>query len=97
MHDNVKTKHLRHLTPYDSSCNKPTDANTIYDLNLPSFALYINCLSFTRIFHRTITNVGSATSTYKAKVTSIFVRYSSGTGYTVFHIYRAEEVILGNN
>ena len=57
MHHNVKTKHLRHLTPDDSSCSKPTDTNTIYDLNLPSFALYVNRPSFTWIFDRTVTNV----------------------------------------
>ena len=42
---------------------------TVWDLNLPSFALKRNgSESFTRVFHRTVTNVGEASSVYRAKV-----------------------------
>ena len=70
-HDGITDEQLQRLThDNSSSCSRLTDTKIVYDLNLPSFALYVNRSSFSRIFHRTVTNVGSATSTYKAKVIS---------------------------
>ncbi|KAH1211921.1 Cucumisin [Glycine max] len=61
---------LRVLTKDHSRCSKHAKKEAVYDLNLPSLALYVNVSSFSRIFHRTVTNVGLATSSYKAKVVS---------------------------
>ncbi|KAK7300781.1 hypothetical protein RJT34_11631 [Clitoria ternatea] len=61
-------KHLRMLTKDHSNCSKGAKKEAAYDLNLPSFALHINVSSFSRVFHRTVTNVGTPTSSYKAKV-----------------------------
>ncbi|KAJ1391132.1 Peptidase S8/S53 domain [Sesbania bispinosa] len=61
-------KKLRTITDDSSSCTS-TNNGTVWDLNLPSFALSTNVSrSFSRIFHRTVTNVGSATSRYKARI-----------------------------
>ena len=68
--EGIKTKKLRILTKDHSNCSRLTNKETVYDLNLPSLALYVNVSSFSRIFHRTVTNVGSPASTYKAKVIS---------------------------
>ncbi|KAJ1389149.1 Peptidase S8/S53 domain [Sesbania bispinosa] len=63
------TKKLRTITDDDSSCT-PSNNGTAWDLNLPSFTLSTNgSRSFSRIFHRTVTHVGSTTSRYKAKIT----------------------------
>ncbi|XP_029130032.1 cucumisin [Cajanus cajan] len=63
------TKKIRTITADNSSCTQD-NIGTVWDLNLPSFALYMNTsTSFTRVFHRTVTNVGSATSKYRARVT----------------------------
>ncbi|WCJ19691.1 Subtilisin-like protease [Euphorbia peplus] len=48
-------------------CSEETEA-TVYDLNYPSFAFTATRSTLTRVFHRTITNVGSPTSIYKAIV-----------------------------
>ncbi|CAI0443445.1 unnamed protein product [Linum tenue] len=68
---------LRLVTGDQSSCSSAaTNGTAVWDLNYPSFALSSEKLktSVTRVFHRTVTNVGSATSTYtaiyKAKVMS---------------------------
>ncbi|XP_020203503.2 cucumisin [Cajanus cajan] len=62
-------KKIRTITADNSSCTQD-NIGTVWDLNLPSFALYMNTsTSFTRVFHRTVTNVGSATSKYRARVT----------------------------
>ncbi|TYG51917.1 hypothetical protein ES288_D10G299600v1, partial [Gossypium darwinii] len=51
-----------------SSCSEETDG-TVWDLNYPSFALSSTPgKSITRVFHRTVTNVGSAVSNYRAVV-----------------------------
>ncbi|CAJ1970960.1 unnamed protein product [Sphenostylis stenocarpa] len=63
-------KMLRILTKDHSRCSKHAKQEAVYDLNLPSFALYVNVSSFSRVYHRTVTNVGSKTSSYKAKVVS---------------------------
>ncbi|XVF83794.1 hypothetical protein PTKIN_Ptkin16aG0521000 [Pterospermum kingtungense] len=61
-------KHLRLITGDDSSCSGDTNA-TVWDLNYPSFALSASPgESITGVFHRTVTNVGSAVSTYKVVV-----------------------------
>ncbi|PKA63134.1 Cucumisin [Apostasia shenzhenica] len=66
------TKNLRLITGDNSSC---TAANhgTVFDLNYPSFALSV--VNITKpiaqtTFHRTVTNVGAAHSTYRASVSA---------------------------
>ncbi|KAH7521361.1 hypothetical protein FEM48_Zijuj07G0024900 [Ziziphus jujuba var. spinosa] len=50
-------------------CPKGNNETIIIDLNYPSFALSTPASeSFNRVFHRTVTNVGSQTSTYKANL-----------------------------
>lgn len=62
------TKSLRLVTGDKSSCSKVQEI-TATDLNYPSFALYSNSKKFvTKVFHRTVTNVGSPDSSYKAIV-----------------------------
>ncbi|XP_054799595.1 LOW QUALITY PROTEIN: cucumisin-like [Prosopis cineraria] len=62
------TTSLRSITDDDISCKK-TKNETVWDLNLPSFALKRSITeSFSSVFHRTVTNVGAAGSIYKAKV-----------------------------
>ncbi|GMI76448.1 hypothetical protein like AT5G59100 [Hibiscus trionum] len=52
-------------------CSKETNG-MVWDLNYPSFALSTTPgNSVTRVFHRTVTNVGSAVSTYKAVVKAL--------------------------
>ncbi|XP_022764503.1 cucumisin-like [Durio zibethinus] len=61
-------KVLRLVTGDRSSCSESTNG-TAWDLNYPSFALLASPGNSTkRIFHRIVTNVGSAVSTYKAIV-----------------------------
>ncbi|TKY53554.1 Cucumisin protein [Spatholobus suberectus] len=63
-------KKLQIITNDNSSCTRPNNG-MFRDLNLPSFALSINTSTFfSAVFRRTLTNVGSATSRYKAKVTT---------------------------
>ncbi|EOY17971.1 Subtilisin-like serine endopeptidase family protein [Theobroma cacao] len=60
--------YLQLITGNNSSCSEETNG-TVWDLNYPSFALSATPgKSITRAFHRTVTNVGSAVSTYKAVV-----------------------------
>ncbi|KAI4313550.1 hypothetical protein L6164_026520 [Bauhinia variegata] len=63
------TRFLRRVTGDNSSC--PGTANaTARDLNYPSFALQTQLAKSTNAtFKRTVTNVGSSVSTYKATVT----------------------------
>lgn len=60
------TKSLRLVTGDKSSCSKVQKIRAS-DLNYPSFALSTSSRkTITRVFHRTVTNVGSPDSTYKA-------------------------------
>ncbi|XP_014503787.1 cucumisin-like [Vigna radiata var. radiata] len=61
---------LQKITDDNSTC---TSANkgSVFNLNLPSFALSTPRSSYNNVtFGRTVTNVGSATSTYKATITA---------------------------
>ncbi|XP_010658507.1 cucumisin [Vitis vinifera] len=59
---------LRKVTGDHSACSKATNG-AVWDLNYPSFALSTsNKESIARTFHRSVTNVGSPMSTYKAIV-----------------------------
>ncbi|KAF5747449.1 cucumisin-like [Tripterygium wilfordii] len=59
------TINLRTITGDSSRCNLATRP-TVWDLNYPSFTVSTSLRQFvTRVFHRTITNVGSKMSTYK--------------------------------
>ncbi|KAK9913639.1 hypothetical protein M0R45_037449 [Rubus argutus] len=61
-------KLLQTLTRDKTSCPKSNNGK-VNDLNYPSFALSIKDPKFINgVFHRTVTNVGSSNSTYKAKV-----------------------------
>ncbi|KAE8683087.1 Cucumisin [Hibiscus syriacus] len=56
------------ITGNSSSCSDDTNG-AVWDLNYPSFALSSTPgTSITRVFHRTVTNVGPAVSTYNAVV-----------------------------
>lgn len=62
--------HLQIVTGDNSTCSEATNG-TVWDLNLPTFALstslparYVN-----QSFKRTVTNVGSPVSTYKGTIT----------------------------
>ncbi|XP_059627101.1 cucumisin-like [Cornus florida] len=58
---------LKYVT--NSSCSQD-NIGTVWDLNYPSFSLSFQSENpITRVFHRTVTNVGSPVSTYKAIVT----------------------------
>ncbi|KAH1093328.1 hypothetical protein GYH30_039197 [Glycine max] len=61
-------KELEVFSLNHSSCKGQDNKRAVYELNLPSFALFVNGSDFTRAYPRTVTNVGSVTSTYKAKV-----------------------------
>ncbi|KAK4277902.1 hypothetical protein QN277_015823 [Acacia crassicarpa] len=59
---------LRSITDEEVNCKK-MEKETVWDLNLPSFALKRNIsVSFFSVFHRTVTNVVAAKSVYKAEV-----------------------------
>ncbi|OMO76486.1 hypothetical protein COLO4_25552 [Corchorus olitorius] len=61
-------KQLQLITGTNTSCSEDTKI-PVWDLNYPSFAMSSSPgNSITRVFHRTVTNVGSAVSTYKAVV-----------------------------
>ncbi|KAI4313539.1 hypothetical protein L6164_026512 [Bauhinia variegata] len=63
------TRLLRRITGDDSSCPETTNA-TARDLNYPSFAFQTQLAKPTNAtFKRTVTNVGSSVSTYKATIT----------------------------
>ncbi|XP_057441874.1 cucumisin-like isoform X2 [Lotus japonicus] len=60
---------LQNLTQHKRSCFGDPQKRAAYNLNLPSFAVYHGDVGvFPRVFRRTVTNVGSANSTYKATV-----------------------------
>ncbi|XP_039004248.1 cucumisin-like [Hibiscus syriacus] len=62
------TNQVSLVTGCNKSCSEETNG-MVWDLNYPSFALSATPgNSVTRVFHRTVTNVGSAVSTYKAVV-----------------------------
>ncbi|KAM5554485.1 hypothetical protein ABKV19_022727 [Rosa sericea] len=62
-------KLLEIITKDKSSCSSKYNNETANDLNYPSFALSIKDPEFINgVFHRTVTNVGSSNSTYRAKV-----------------------------
>ncbi|KAK9158911.1 hypothetical protein Scep_005485 [Stephania cephalantha] len=65
------TTTLRIVTGDISSCSESNNG-TVWDLNYPSFALSVadNTSSFNQSFHRTVTNVGSPNSVYRAIVTA---------------------------
>ncbi|KAK8515079.1 hypothetical protein V6N12_001239 [Hibiscus sabdariffa] len=59
---------LKLITGNSSSCSDDMNG-MVWDLNYPSFALSSTPgKSITRVFHRTVTNVGPAVSTYSAVV-----------------------------
>ncbi|KAF3433614.1 hypothetical protein FNV43_RR24716 [Rhamnella rubrinervis] len=62
------TKLLQIVTGNNSiSCSEVNNNGTISDLNYPSFTIKTSpSESFSHVFHRTVTNVGSPLSTYKA-------------------------------
>ena len=62
------TKLLQSVTGDNSRC--PEGSNkTVFDLNYPSFALSIQPSNpISHVFNRTVTNVGTSPSTYKANV-----------------------------
>ena len=61
---------LRLVTGDSSSCSSSNN-RTVWGLNYPSFALSVESgHAFSTTFNRTVTNVGSATSTYTASVKS---------------------------
>ncbi|PSR88051.1 Cucumisin like [Actinidia chinensis var. chinensis] len=63
-------KSLRLVTGDNSSFCSESNNATVWDLNYPSFAISSSSKSesVTRVFHRTVTNVGSPVSVYKATV-----------------------------
>jgi len=66
--EDYSTTMLRQITGDSSTC---TSANrgSVFNLNLPSFALATARSSYNHVtFGRTVTNVGSARSTYRARV-----------------------------
>ncbi|KAJ9684395.1 hypothetical protein PVL29_016720 [Vitis rotundifolia] len=66
--EGYSVQHLRNVTGDHSVCSKATNG-TVWDLNYPSFALSTsNKESIARTFQRSVTNVGSPMSTYKAIV-----------------------------
>lgn len=62
-------ENLRTITGDNTTCTKATNG-TVWELNLPSYTLFSGPGEVTQTFTRTVTNVGSAVSTYKANVTT---------------------------
>ncbi|XP_060184236.1 cucumisin-like, partial [Lycium barbarum] len=63
------TKNLRIITGAKTSCTFQTHATHVWDLNYPSFTISSSKNSkITRVFHRTVTNVGTPVSTYRATI-----------------------------
>ncbi|KAB1217804.1 Cucumisin [Morella rubra] len=70
-HPGYSTKLLQVLTGDNGTCSEVNNGTASFDLNYPSFALSTSpSKSISHIFSRTVTNVGSAKSTYKATVTA---------------------------
>lgn len=65
----ITSKNLRLITGDNSACSDVING-TVWDLNYPSFTLSAVQVQVpvTRVFHRTVTNVGSPVSTYRAVV-----------------------------
>ncbi|KAK4343614.1 hypothetical protein RND71_036708 [Anisodus tanguticus] len=62
------TKNLRIITGDKTCCTSQTNA-TVWDLNYPSFTISSSKKTkITRVFHRTVTNVGTPVSTYRAAI-----------------------------
>ncbi|PRQ59339.1 putative cucumisin [Rosa chinensis] len=62
-------KLLQAITRDKTSCSSKSNNGTANDLNYPSFALSIKDPKFVNgVFHRTVTNVGSSKSTYRANI-----------------------------
>lgn len=69
--EGYSTKLLQVLTGDNGTCSEVNNGTASFDLNYPSFALSTSpSKSISHIFSRTVTNVGSAKSTYKATVTA---------------------------
>ena len=68
--EGYRAEHLKLITGDNTTC---TINGTVWDLNVPSFTLSLDWLGkpVTRTYTRTVTNVGSAVSTYKAKLTAM--------------------------
>lgn len=65
------TKTLRIITGDNSSCSFEEIKGAARDLNYPAFALSVSSSELiNHVFSRTVTNVGSPNSTYKAKLTA---------------------------
>ncbi|KAL5101956.1 hypothetical protein RYX36_006283 [Vicia faba] len=64
------SKELQTYTQDKINCKGRDNEKAVYNLNLPSFALEVNDTFSGYVYHRTVTNVGSAKSTYKARVIS---------------------------
>ena len=66
------TKRLRIITGDKSSCSSSDEIiGSARDLNYPAFALSVSpSESINHVFSRTVTNVGSSNSTYKANLTT---------------------------
>lgn len=61
-------KNLQLITGDNSTCDA-TNTRSVYDLNYPSFSVSgVSGTSVGVTFHRTVTNVGSPSSTYEAAV-----------------------------
>jgi hypothetical protein len=69
--EGYSTELLRVVTQDNSTaCFEATDGK-VFNLNYPSFSLSTSRSEYIRqVFHRTVTNVGSPNSTYKAVVTT---------------------------
>jgi hypothetical protein len=68
--DQYNTTLLQMVTGDNSTCSETTHG-TVFDLNYPCFALSTSpSESISQVFNRTVTNVGSPSSTYKAIVTT---------------------------
>ncbi|XWS74904.1 hypothetical protein CRYUN_Cryun01aG0038500 [Craigia yunnanensis] len=64
------TRFLQLVTGDNATCSEATNG-TVWDLNYPSFALFTSPLkTISHAFNRTVTNVGSPRSIYRAKVTA---------------------------
>ncbi|XP_058762382.1 cucumisin-like [Vicia villosa] len=64
------SKELQTYTHDKINCKGRDNEKAVYKLNLPSFALRVNDTFSGYVYHRTVTNVGSAKSTYKARIIS---------------------------
>ncbi|KAH6777778.1 hypothetical protein C2S51_009090 [Perilla frutescens var. frutescens] len=66
----LSTSQLRLITgDKNTDCNTASNNIMVYDLNYPSFSVSgASGSSVSAVFHRTVTNVGSPSSTYKAHV-----------------------------